>query len=150
MTDSPLGTMHVAQIGIVVKDLEAVSRAWAELAGVPVPSIGISGEWADAQTTYEGAPTPARVKQAFIRMDAIDIELLEPVDRPSTWDDQLEQVGSSLHHIAFRIEGMGDKLAWFDAHGMPLIQRGQFKGGCYAYVDSADQLGGIVELLEHD
>lgn len=150
MAESPLGTMHVAQIGIIVKDVEAAARAWAELVGVPMPELEISPVWEQAQTTYQGAPSPARVKQAFISMDAIDIELMEPVDKPSTWDEQLEEHGSSLHHIAFRIEGMGEKLAWFDAHGMPLLQRGQWDGGRYAYVDSAAQFGGIVELLEYD
>ena len=31
---------------------------------------------------------------------------------------------------------------------MPLVQKGDFKGGCYAYLDSAPQLGVMLELLE--
>ena len=31
--------------------------------------------------------------------------------------------------------------------GMPAVQRGDYTGGCYAYIDSAPQLGVILELL---
>jgi hypothetical protein len=33
---------------------------------------------------------------------------------------------------------------------MPLMQRGEYTGGRYAYVDTTAQLGTILELLEND
>jgi hypothetical protein len=45
---------------------------------------------------------------------------------------------------------MRDRLAYLDIHGVPLIQRGEYQGGRYAYVDATAQLGTVVELLEND
>ena len=45
---------------------------------------------------------------------------------------------------------MKDKLAYLDSKGVPLVQRGDYTGGRYAYVDGSAQLGCVVELLEND
>ncbi|HMA35154.1 MAG TPA: VOC family protein, partial [Chloroflexia bacterium] len=95
-------------------------------------------------------PTPARAKLAFFHLGQVSIELIEPLGHPSTWQDQLTQHGESLHHIAMRVRGMAENLAYFDAQGLPLVQRGEFTGGRYAYIDGGAKLGCILELLEQD
>lgn len=150
MSDQGLGTTTVAQVGIIVRDIETRARAWADILGLPMPEIQITGTVDEAQTEYEGAPTTARAKLAFFHMGQVDIELIEPIGEPSTWKDQLDRHGDSLHHIAFHIKGMQERLAYLDAKGISLVQRGEYTGGRYAYVDSSAQLGIIVELLEND
>jgi 4-hydroxyphenylpyruvate dioxygenase-like putative hemolysin len=68
----------------------------------------------------------------------------------STWNDQLTQHGPSLHHIAFQVEGMKERLATLESQGVPLVQRGEYTGGRYAYVDGTQKLGAVLELLEND
>ena len=150
MAEQPLGTTTVTQVGIIVRDIEAKARAWSETLGLPMPQIIVTDSVDIAQTEYEGQPTPARAKLAFFHMGQVDIELIEPIDEPSTWKDQLDRHGDSLHHIAFQIKGMQDKLAYLDAKGVSLVQRGEYTGGRYAYVDGTAQLGTILELLEND
>ena len=150
MADQALGTTTIRQVGIIVKDIEARARAWSDILGLPMPEIIITDAVDVAQTEYKGASTPARAKLAFFHMGQVDLELIEPIDGPSTWRDQLEHHGDSLHHIAFQIKGMGEKLLYLQAKGVPLIQRGEYTGGRYAYVDGTDQLGVILELLEND
>lgn len=150
MAESGLGTTTVAQVGIIVRDIEARARAWADLLGVPVPEIQLTGTYEEARTTYEGAPTPAQARLAFFHLGQVDLELIEPVGEPSTWNDQLAGHGDSLHHIAFHIKGMQERLAYLDARGISLLQRGEYTGGRYAYVDGTSQLGAILELLEND
>jgi methylmalonyl-CoA/ethylmalonyl-CoA epimerase len=145
-----LGTTTVTQVGIVVRDIEARARAWAEVLGVEAPPITTTDSVDIAQTKYSGKPTIARARLAFFHLGQVDLELIEPLDAPSTWDDQLTGHGDSLHHIAFKIAGMQEKLAYLDARGIPLIQRGEYTGGRYAYVDGTAQLGTILELLEND
>ncbi len=65
-------------------------------------------------------------------------------------NDQLDRHGDSLHHIAFQIKEMAAKTAYLDAKGLPLVQRGEYTGGRYAYFDGNTQLGIIIELLEND
>ena len=45
---------------------------------------------------------------------------------------------------------MQDKLAYLATRDIPLIQRGDYTGGRYAYCDSSAKLGLILELLEND
>ncbi len=150
MTEPALGTTTITQVGIIVRDIEAKARAWSEILGLPMPEIMITDTYERAQTEYQGKPSDARAKLAFFHMGQVDIELIEPIGEPSTWKDQLDQHGDSLHHIAFQIKGMSEKVAYLDAKGLPLVQRGEYTGGRYAYVDGGVQLGAILELLEND
>ncbi|MGD8463770.1 MAG: VOC family protein [Anaerolineae bacterium] len=150
MTKQTLGTITVTQVGIVVQDIEAKTRAWAEVLGQPVPEIMITDTYELAQTEYKGQPSNARAKLAFFKLGHVELELIEPVGRPSTWQDQLDEHGDSLHHLAFEIQGMSEKVAYLEAKGLSLVQRGEYPGGRYAYIDGNAQLGAILELLEND
>src|SRR5262245_51459614 len=150
MTEASFGPTTLTQVGIIVHDIEAAARAWSDILGLPMPSIIITDSVETAHTEYQGQPTTARAKLAFFKMGQVDIELIEPIGEPSTWKDQLDGHGDSLHHIAFRVNGMRDKLAYLDSKGVPLVQRGDYTGGRYAYVDANTQLGCVVELLEND
>lgn len=150
MTESALGTTTVTQVGIIVRDIEAKARAWSQILGLPMPEIIVTDTVDKAQTEYAGQRTPARAKLAFFHLGQVDLELIEPIGEPSTWKDQLDAHGDSLHHIAFQVKGMREKLAYLDANGVPLIQRGEYTGGRYAYTDGGAQLGCILELLEND
>ncbi len=150
MTEPGLGTTTITQVAIIVKDIEAKARAWAEVLGLPVPEIIITDTYERAQTQYNGQPSEARAKLAFFHLGQVALELIEPVGKPSTWHDQLEEHGDSLHHIAFEVQGMPAKVAFLAAQGIPLVQRGEYSGGRYAYFDGHSRLGAIIELLEND
>jgi hypothetical protein len=45
---------------------------------------------------------------------------------------------------------MEEKAAVLNSEGVPLVQRGEYDGGRYAYFEGAAQLGTILELLEND
>jgi methylmalonyl-CoA/ethylmalonyl-CoA epimerase len=150
MTTSPLGSNTVTQIGLVVSNIEEVVRAWSVLLGVPAPEIVLTDTVDIAHTEYRQQATSARAKLAFFQLGQVDLELIEPIGEPSTWHDQLATHGSSLHHIAFHVQGMPERIEALAAYGLPLLQRGDYTGGCYAYLDGSQQYGAIVELLEND
>lgn len=150
MTTSPLGTNTVTQIGLVVSNIEETVQAWSALLGVPAPDVLITDAVEVAHTEYRHQSSPARAKLAFFHLGQVDLELIEPIGEPSTWHDQLEAHGSSLHHIAFHVQGMPERIKALAEYGLPLIQRGDYTGGRYAYLDGNEQYGAIVELLEND
>jgi hypothetical protein len=150
MTTPTLGNNTVMQVGIIVRDIESKARAWSEILGLPLPDIIITDTVDKTQAEYDGRPTTARARLAFFHMGGLDVELIEPIDGPSTWKDQLDGHGDSLHHIAFVIKGMKEKTAYLDSQSVSLIQRGEYRGGRYAYFDATAQLGTILELLEND
>lgn len=150
MTMDTLGSTTLIQVGIVVRDIKSTAKRWADLLGMPAPEIMTTDAVDVAHTEYKGASTPARAKLAFFHLGQVDVELIEPIDGPSTWKDQLDKHGDSIHHVAFHIDGMQETVASLESQGMPLVQRGDYTGGRYAYVDAVDQLGCVLELLEND
>lgn len=150
MTAQALGTTTVMQVGLIVRDIEAKARAWAQILGLPMPEIMITDSYERAQTEYQGKRSDARARLAFFHLGQVDLELIEPIGEPSTWNDQLVAHGDSLHHIAFLIKGMPEQVAYLGAEGLPLLQRGEYPGGRYAYFDGVAKLGAILELLEND
>ncbi|HEX3053755.1 MAG TPA: VOC family protein [Aggregatilineaceae bacterium] len=141
---------NVTQIGLVVRNIADAAQAWSALLGVPVPEIITTDPVEKAHTEYQGQPSTARAKLAFFHLGQVDIELIEPLGEPSTWRDQLNAHGTSLHHIAFQIKGMKDQIAALADLGLPLVQKGEYEGGRYAYLDAQEQLGTVLELLEND
>ena len=150
MKSTTLHNSQVMQIGLVVPDIEAAAQAWSSLLGVATPEIILTDPVELAHTEYKKEASPARAKLAFLQLGQVTLELIEPVGEPSTWHDQLVAHGPSLHHIAFEIKGMADQLTMLAGHGLPLIQRGDYTGGRYAYVDGTQRFGTVVELLEND
>jgi catechol 2,3-dioxygenase-like lactoylglutathione lyase family enzyme len=150
MHSESLGSKVVCQIGLVVRDIEQSARAYADLFGVDVPPWSMTAPEQEAHTRYRGQPTQARAKLAFFRLGGVDLELIEPVDGPSTWREFLDAHGEGVHHIAFRIQGMQEQTKILERKGMPLVQRGDYTGGRYAYIDATQQLKVILELLEND
>lgn len=150
MTSSSLGDNKVMQIGLVVEDIDYAVKAWSLLLGVDPPSIIITDTVDIAHTKYQDQPTSAQARLAFFDLGQVDLELIQPLGEPSTWNDQLIVHGSSLHHIAFEIKGMEEHIEGLQKHGLRLVQRGDYLGGRYAYVDGQNQIGTVIELLEND
>jgi len=145
-----LGNNVITQIGILVNDIEKVSEAYATFFGIQKPSIVETDALEKAETEYNGKPSEARAKLAFIDMGSLQLELIQPDHHPSTWRDHLEKHGEGPHHIAFFIEGMKEKISLLQANGFALQQKGEYEGGRYAYIDTFEQLKVLTELLEND
>jgi 4-hydroxyphenylpyruvate dioxygenase-like putative hemolysin len=62
----------------------------------------------------------------------------------------LDKNGEGVHHIAFVVKGMKEVVMKLEQNGMPLVQKGEYTGGRYAYIDSKEPLKVLLELLEND
>jgi len=141
-----IDTSAVLHVGIVVHSLDTAVNAWEEFLGVGPASVGVTST---SEDEYNGTSTSAGLKQAIFDVGAFKIELMEPVDGPSIWASDLNARGEGLHHIAFRVHSMDDGIGSCEVLGMPLIQRGEFEKGRYAYLGS-EGAGTVIELLEFD
>ena len=138
----------VTQIAVVVADIERACEHYAAVFGIEKPAWFLTEEADESQIRYRGQPTPARAKLAFVEFANLTLELIEPVDGPSIWRDHLERCGDSVHHIAFGVKGMQQAVDEYEARGVPMVQKGEYPGGRYAYLAAADKLGMDIELLE--
>ncbi|RXI96334.1 VOC family protein [Anaerobacillus alkaliphilus] len=150
MSKGVLGTNVVAQVGIIVKDIEKTSQAFADFFGVEKPPANPTDPLDKTQTRYKGQPTEARAKLAFFDMGSLQLELIEPDEHPSTWREHLDTHGEGVHHIAFVVKDMKETVAKMEAENMPLVQKGEYTGGRYAYMETFKDLKVMLELLEND
>src|SRR5947208_8184012 len=91
---APLAERRLRQVGLVVADIEQAARAWAALLGVPVPTLITTDGVALAHTEHHGQPTTARARLAFFKLGQVDLELIQPLGQPRTWNDQLVAHGA--------------------------------------------------------
>ncbi|HEY3284796.1 MAG TPA: VOC family protein [Armatimonadota bacterium] len=143
-----LGSTQVAQIALVVHDIEEAARRWAAVLGVPVPGVIVTDPGLKVNQTYQGQPSDAQAKLAFINLGQVQLELIEPIGGPSTWQEVLDRQGEGVHHIAFWVEGMQKSVDFLRGQGIPMVQRGDMGEGQYAYFDAEEKLGTTLELLE--
>lgn len=146
-----LGTNIVTQVAILVHDIEKSCEEFAEFFGVENPGYIVTDGYDVARTEYKGQASNATAKLAFFNVgDNVTIELIEPDENPSIWRDDLDKNGEGVHHLAFNINGMKKVVENCERNGFPLIQKGEYTGGRYSYIDTTDILKVKLELLEND
>lgn len=150
MREPILETGRVLQIAFIVSDVQAAAEKYAKLFGIETPQVCMSGGYEEAQTEFMGKPSPARCKMAFINLDNIQLEFIEPDENDSDWKRSLEEKGDSLHHIAFEVRGMKKQIESLERDGAQCVQKGEYPGGRYAFMDTAKKYMVKFELLEND
>jgi len=140
---------RITQVGIVVRNIEESVSKWEKLLGVKASQIIETEPLEKTGMKYKGKPSKGRAKLAFLQLENIMIELIEPIGGPSTWMDFLEKHGEGVHHIAFSIDKMERVKNKLREIGVNIEQEGAFSGGAYAYTSSGSPLGTIIELLTY-
>lgn len=151
MENNIIGSNIVTQVAILVNDIEKSIKEFAAMLGMEAPGYIVTGTREEAETEFKGQPSEARAKLAFFNVgETLTIELIEPDEHPSVWRDDLNKNGEGIHHLAFNIKGMKETIARMERNGFPLLQKGEYPGGRYAYMDTNSTLKTLVELLEND
>jgi catechol 2,3-dioxygenase-like lactoylglutathione lyase family enzyme len=144
-TDVKLADIAIDHIGIVVRDLDPVVKAYAEVFGLPVPAVheetGIP-----FPKGFKGDPK-ASVKTALFPLNGVTVELIQPLGGSSPWRDHLDTYGEGMHHIAYH----GLKNAY--ARASKAIARGGKvtvggPGATTVMVDLREKLGMTIGFSE--
>jgi catechol 2,3-dioxygenase-like lactoylglutathione lyase family enzyme len=129
----------INQIAIVVKDLESVAKNYWDILGI--------GPWAiykwEAPLVYDrkyhGRTVWAREKIALAQVGDVQLELVQPVEGPSIYQDWLDEVGEGLHHMNFLVDDVDEAVEMLAMEGFPSMQSGRFEPreqkGAYNYID---------------
>ncbi len=151
MSDPDLNPDMICQIGLIVRDIEASIKRFRAVFGFPETPVVTTAGYERGKTTFHGEPSDATAKLAFFNAGQIQIELIEPDEKPSVWREFLEQHGEGVHHIAFRVNDTHAAMERLASHGIGEAQQGLYSdaSGMYTYVDSAPTLGVMLELLEN-
>ena len=130
---------HIEHIGIAVKDLEATKKYYEEVLGLSCYAIE---EVADQH-----------VKTAFFQLGQTKIELLESTSPEGPVARFIEKRGEGIHHIAFAVEGIQEKLEKVAKKGIQLIDSQPRKGAegfNIAFLHPKSTFGVLTEFCEKE
>jgi len=82
--DKTVEFRRVVQVGIVVRSIERSISIWENLLGVKASNIVETEPREKTGMKYRGKAAEGRAKLAFLQLENMTIELIEPVGGPST------------------------------------------------------------------
>ncbi len=102
---------------------------------------------------FEGTEVVAdqKVKVGFFLVGDVRLELLEPTDPTSTVAQFIEKRGEGLHHLAFTVEKIEDRIAELKQDGLRMIDETPRPGAHQmriAFVHPKSTFGVLTELCE--
>lgn len=151
-TPLPFLSQGLAQVALVVPDLEAAVENYWKLFGI--------GDWhfytyarpMVQRMTYRGQPTEYAMRIALSYFGSMRVELIEMKEGDTVYAEFVRDHGYGVHHFGLLVDDMGKALAQAEAAGIEMIMDGAGFGldgdGHYAYLDTEAQLGVTLELIE--
>jgi catechol 2,3-dioxygenase-like lactoylglutathione lyase family enzyme len=141
----------VDQIGIVVPDLDEALATHTELWPGHSWSCFEHGPATIPRMTVRGRAATYAFRAAF-GTQSPQIELIQPLGGPSHYDEWLEAGRTGVHHLGFVVTSLDEVLTEMDSRGLQPIQEGAGFGldgdGAFAYFDTTDSLGVVVEAIQ--
>jgi catechol 2,3-dioxygenase-like lactoylglutathione lyase family enzyme len=142
----------IAQIAMVVKNLEETVEQYHKLFGIDGWTFYTYGKPLVKKMSYHGQPGEHSFRVALSFFGDTRIELIQPLEGGSIYKDFIAQHGYGLQHLGVLVEDMDAALAQARAAGLEMIQDGSGFGldgdGHYAYLDTEKTLGVTIELIE--
>ena len=142
----------VDQVAVVVRDLDAAMKRYAEQLGIGPWDVYTYGPHMLHTMTFRGENRPYVMKLALAFVGDTMYELIESLEGPNIYEEFLNERGEGLHHLGYYVDNIDDEIAEMAAKGYALLQSGRGFGvagdGAYAYFDTERDLGCIVEAIE--
>lgn len=139
---------QLVQIGIVVADRDQTTKALTSLFGIgPFRLV----DWPDrpeSKYQYRGVDEKIRIRQAFVQLGAVEIELIQPLEGHNAYKDFLDETGGGIHHVLFEVKDIEPVLQELARSGITVLQSGTGirPGTRWALLDTREQVGFYVEL----
>ena len=144
---------HIDQIALIVEDLQlALSRYHASMGYGPWQCYQYDSE-SVPYLRYRGKATRAQWKIAMADVNGLNFELIEPVSTgDNIYTEFVERHGYGLHHVGINVPNTEAICRIAQQSGIDTLMEGRGFGvegdGHFAYLDTVDLLGMIVELRE--
>jgi catechol 2,3-dioxygenase-like lactoylglutathione lyase family enzyme len=138
-------------VAVVVRDLDRAMERYVNEVGIGPWSVYTFGPgW--IRMNFRGEERGYVMKLALAQVGEVMYELIEPVQGPNTYEEFLNARGEGLHHLGYFVDDIDAAIEEMEGKGFPLLQSGRGFGaegdGAYAYFETEDALGHIVEAIE--
>ena len=126
----------INQIAIVVKDVQKVAENYWNTLGIGPWDIYAWEEPLVYDRTYHGKPSWAREKIALAQVGGVQLELCQPVDGDSVYQDFLIEHGEGLHHLNFLVDDVDETAEILIKEGFPSLKSEHFRdNGAVNYIN---------------
>jgi catechol 2,3-dioxygenase-like lactoylglutathione lyase family enzyme len=151
-TKLPFLNNGIAQVAIIVKDLDkAMAHYWKQF-GIGPWHVYTYGKPLVKHMTYHGEPVEYKMRIGLSYFGPMRVELIEPLEGETVYADFVAEHGYGVHHFGLLVEDMEEALAEAEAAGLTMTMDGAGFGldgdGHYAYLDTEEDLGVTLELIE--
>jgi catechol 2,3-dioxygenase-like lactoylglutathione lyase family enzyme len=141
----------VFQIAFVVPELEPALERYSRMLGVESWRCYTFGSHLHRTAEYRGRPN--EFSSGLALSDGVpQFELVEPREGSSTHRDWLAEGRTGVHHLGVVVDSMERAVETMEQAGFPVVQYGAGFGldgdGSYAYFDTVDALGLLLEAVE--
>ena len=144
----PLGA--IMQVAYVVEDIEKAMAHWTEKLGVG--PFFLFEHFALDDYRYRGQPSDLDITIALGFSGSMCFELIVQNSKsPSVYSEVVDKRGYGFHHWAVSTADFDGDLAKYTAAGSAEVLYGMVPdpvNARAAYVDTMDELGGMIELIE--
>ena len=139
----------INQLGYVVKNAAETAEKYQSLFDAN-PAVVFASEVTDAREGLDGtAIPPYKVRFALITLGGLQLEFIQVLEgTPKLYTDFLNRCGEGLHHIGINVPDLQAAVDAALASGFTVLWSGQIFSVPFAYLDTQDQLGTILELIE--
>ena len=142
----------VAQVGLIVDDLDKAVQTYWRSFGIGPWDFYTYGKPLVKRMTYRGQPGEYSMRIALSYAGPLRVELIEMLEGESIYAEFVEEHGYGLHHFGVLVEDMEKAISQAEHAGLTVIQDGAGFGldgdGHFAYLDTEDRIGVVVELIE--
>ncbi len=128
---------HIEHLGIAVKSLDEAIPFYEKVFGLECYAVEEVAE--------------QKVKTAFFKVGQTKIELLESTDPEGPVGKFVEKKGEGVHHVAFAVEDLADKLIAIQEAGVRVIDKTPRKGAeglNIGFLHPKSTFGVLTELCE--
>ena len=137
----------VDQVAVVVEDLQDGVDRYRAILGIDPWTVHRFEPPALTDTTYRGEETEYGMWLALAEAGDTTVELIEPTMGPTIYEDYLQAHGEGLHHVAYfgwDAEETEAAIASFEDAGMPVVQSGVYQQSEFFYLDTREELNGLL------
>jgi methylmalonyl-CoA/ethylmalonyl-CoA epimerase len=142
----------LTQVAILVEDLDRTVEVYWKLFHVGPWHFYTYQKPLVSQMTYRGRPADYRMRLALSYFGPTRIELIQPLQGPSIYDEFIAKHGYGVQHFGLVVDDIQATLAQARSAGLDVIMDGSGFGadgdGCYAYLNTEELLGVTLELIE--
>jgi catechol 2,3-dioxygenase-like lactoylglutathione lyase family enzyme len=142
----------IAQIAIVVEDLDQAVEHYHETFGVGPWHFYTYGKPLLKQMSYHGEPCEYKMRLALSYFGPMRIELLELLEGETVYGDFVKEHGYGVQHLGVLVDDMAEALQQAHEAGFTLLMDGSGFGldgdGHFAYLDTEADYGFTLELIQ--